>query len=93
MSSSICPNVYHSALFLTHDGIMELLNTFSLLYCDDDFPSSEISPKLKISKIFDDFEFSFSTLVITVNVCRIEFSGIKNSISNNPLSFEIPVVE
>jgi len=21
MSSSICPNVYHSALFLTHDGI------------------------------------------------------------------------
>jgi len=45
-------------------------NTFSLLfYGVDELPSSDSSPKLKIWKVFDDFEFSFSAFTVTSNVC------------------------
>jgi len=46
------------------------LNTFSLLfYGVDEPPLSDASPKLKIWKVFDDFEFSFSAFIVTSNVC------------------------
>jgi len=65
-------------------------DTFSLLFYEP--PWSGRSPKLNICKIFVVFESSFSAFIVTVNVSLV-FSGIKNSISKNPLSLVLPSVE
>jgi len=39
---------------------------------------SDSFPKLNICKIFDDFEFSFSAFIVTVNISLLELSGRKN---------------
>ena len=61
--------------------MIKFSDQFSLLWFYGlDSPSSGIWPKLNTCKIFDDIEFSFSALIVTVNVPLWDLSGIKNSV-------------
>ena len=50
-------------------------------------------PKVNTCNIFDEIELSFSAFIVIVSVSLLELSGIRYFVSNNPLSFVIPVDE